>query len=773
MLYLLSIRFLLFIGISGALSISHTDAKATDRISTPVQTHNAIETYIDIAQKQLATISSILSDISFLMHENQFQFNENQELVLQNIQELIQDIENKKNILKITTDRQIIGYITSYIHTVIGQLEAILKHDVSKLSQFDPHTYMTRAINTTQSSDQELENQFYRNNDLLILLERNTHSIGLRWYNKTYRIFNKYILEYAHEYATLSLGILLGAGYITWHLFPDSFEDTWIGRPFSPNPYSTVHGSKLESEGIKIPGSIEKFLASSVLNLLPIGSLISFLIKDQVSTRWKTKTEPWLRKHFTTFHYKMLGGAYSGKIAKLDGIGKKIFFDDLIGLDHAKHECQYIINYMKDPETYIRRGQKINHILFTGPPRTGKTELAKALYYEVKNLHSEQVKFIPLPAASINVIGIDRCLDIIKYHAPCIVFIDEIDLLNVQRSGKNEVLSALLQGMSGLDNDNDPTKQVIIIGATNKPEYLDFALMTHGRFGKVIHFEYPNLSERTLFLSRQLKKLGLDVSQFNIKKLAQESEGKSYESLKTTIDHATLKARLCGKSLAYYHLEAALDEELNKIVPTDLKDLPEHEQEILAAHFAGHALAWHILNPHTKLAKITIKPVIAKLKEELIGKELWQGAMGKKNYHSKEQARYIYGHTFIYHDQDTCNLYDEIERIKLCKIYLAGVAAEKIIIGNSGYSCDCHDNEYALEIIRPLIFAGFDSETLPKKIVSEKYQQALQSLAQYEQEITTLLLNHKDALINIAIELKEAKILSSQIIQEIVSDTES
>jgi AAA+ superfamily predicted ATPase len=779
MLFSTYIRFIFFIGLTGVLSISNPILKANNHVTSLVDSttphYHIAQGYIDATQKQLETLCNILSDISFLVHDNQVKTGTNKVKILENIQDLMQDLENKKNILKITTDIQVIHSMVTYTKEALSHVRTAVDTGCTTFDPFDTEGCITRNIpNMKQINRDQIKKNIHTNTQILKELELAAHSIGLHWYNKAYRFIDRYLLNYAQEYGLLSTGIILGSGYVFWHLFPELFEDTCLGAPYIPRPCDgTAHNACKQHQHLKIPGKIEQFLASFGLNLLPIGALLTYIVKESATTHWKAKTDPWLRKSIATIHYKMLGGSYIGKISKLDGIGKKILFSDLIGLEHAKHECQYLIEYMQDPETYIRRGQRINHILFTGPPRTGKTELAKALFYEVKSLHSEQVKFIPLPAASINVIGIDRCLDIIKYHAPCIVFIDEIDLLNVQRSGKNEVLSALLQGMSGLDNDSDPTKQVIIIGATNKPEYLDFALMTHGRFGKVIHFEYPNLHERTQFFTRQLEKLGLNITKFNVKKLARESEGKSYESLKTLIDHATLKARLAGRSLAYHHLEAALDEELYRIVPTNLKEIPEHEQEILAAHFSGHALALQLLDSHTKLSKVTIKPVIAKLKEELIGKDLWQGALGKKIQPSKTQARYIYGHTFTHNDLDTCELHDKNERIKLCKIYLAGIAAEKILLGSCGYSCDCHDKEKALEIIRPIIFEGLDPETLPKKLVTAKYQETMHLLSEYEREISELLIAHKDALINIALELKDSKTLDHEMIGEIVHDTES
>ncbi len=771
---------LIAIFITSCFSISHLAIKASTTHNAITQrqeeTENIIELLIDATQKQLETIHALLSDLSFIINDNQIKTIKNKKTTLTNIQHLMRDIESKKNILVVSNDIQTIQFIIKFTHNVLKHILTVFETQCTQFDSFESEKLIAQTRNPNNTiSIEVLKKIIIKNEKKVKQLKENAANAGLTWYNKSYRLCDRYLLQYVRDYGLVSSCLVLGGLYTYWHLYPDAWAKTLMGKPYTPESVRTYLGleDKVNDQDFKLLGRIERFIASFGLNLLPFGALIYTLLKDSLSTRWKAETQPWLHKHITSFHYKMMGGSYVEKITKIDGIGKKVLFDDLIGLEHAKNECNYLINYMTDPESYIRRGQRINHILFTGPPRTGKTELAKALYYEIKTLHKQTIKFMPLPAVAINIIGIDRCLDIMKSWAPCIVFIDEIDLLNVQRSGKNETLSALLQGMSGLDNDSDPTKQVIIIGATNKPEYLDFALMTHGRFGKVIHFEYPNQQEREQFFTRHMKKLSLNLTLFNCKKLARETEGRSYESLKTLMDHGILKARLQGQSLAQAHLEAALDEELRRIVGTHLKQIPTHEKRILAAHFAGHALATQLLNGHTKLAKVTIKPIMVKLKEELIGNQLWRGALGKNNVPFKEQERYEYGKIFTCHEHDTINIYDSEERIKACKALLAGIAAEQILIGSCGHSCHCKDKEQALEIIKPLVFEGFEPDTLPKRIKAEKYAQALQLLEQYTQEITTLLLAYQDTLETIALELYDEETLEAKTIQEIIEDTKT
>jgi AAA+ superfamily predicted ATPase len=768
---------LIILVITSGLSITHLTIKTStlaDSITySQTAQENIVEAIIDTTQKQLEIVHTILSDLSFIINDNQIKTIKKKKSSLANIQHMMRDIESKKNILVVSNDLHTLQFIIHFTHNALAHIQKAFDTHFTEFTPFESEQAIEHTrTNNKNISLEKLEEIIIDNEHKVTDLKHSAANAGLAWYNKSYRLCDKYLFQHVREYGMLGGIVGLGALYTFWHMYPALFKNSAMGTPYTPETLAAfIKKQKRDDASITFFGRAERFVACFWRDLLPIGSLLVYLIKDQVAARWKSKTQPWLHKYITTFHYKMMGGSYVEKITKLDGIGKKVLFDDLIGLEHAKNECNYLINYMADPESYIRRGQRINHILFTGPPRTGKTELAKALYYEIKTLHSEAIKFIPLPAVAINIMGIDRCLDIMKSWAPCIVFIDEIDLLNVQRSGKNETLSALLQGMSGLDNDSDPTKQVIIIGATNKPEYLDFALMTHGRFGKVIHFEYPNQHEREQFFTRHMKKLSLNLGLFNCKKLSRETDGRSYESLKTLMDHGILKARLQGQSLTQLHLEAALDEELRRIVSADLKQIPDHEKRILAAHFAGHALAIQLLDGHTKLAKITIKPIMVKLKEELIGNQLWRGALGKNNTPIKEQERYEYGKMFTCHDHDTINICDSDERIKLCKAHLAGIAAEKIMIGSCGHSCHCKDKEQALEIIKPIVFEGFDPDSLPKNIAAEKYARAIQLLDTYEQEVIALLLEYKDTLETIALELYDEETLEATMVQEIIEDT--
>ena len=161
------------------------------------------------------------------------------------------------------------------------------------------------------------------------------------------------------------------------------------------------------------------------------------------------------------------------------------------------------------------------------------------------------------------------------------------------------------------------------------------------------------------------------------------------------------------------------------------------------------------------------------IKEELIGKQLLQDAYGNKQNSDKEQDRYTHGSIFTYHPEDSINITNRDEQLKQCKIHLAGIAAEKLMLGSCGYSCHKKDKEKALSIAMTLVCEGVNPDSLPKQIQKQKYDEGFALLTQCEDEIMQLLQQHKDALGNIMVELQANGTLTSQEVTEIIEDTES
>jgi cell division protease FtsH len=765
------------------LSIPHLPIKANNLPFNGMAAHKQ-ETFswdilVDTTQQQLESLHGILSDLSAIINEKQTKI-ANKGMVISNIKQMMRDVEYKKNMLAVNTNKQIVYEAIEFVQKSIKHISGALKKN---LQDFPSFTYEPNITRKKEISPTDLEYTIRSNHKSLNALKQNSNNAGLSWYNKVYRTLDMYLLQYIAAYGKNTFCAVAGATYLWWHYAKSPFlvDTLGLGRPFDPfekrSKDEPHHNNDNDKAATKL-GKIEELIAEYWKGLLPLGSLLLWIYGEDFNDKWTYEIKPSLEKKIMATHYRLMGGAYVARADKLDEIKAEVTFDDLVGLDHVKEYFKLLVDYLENPEIYDRRKLTPQKgCLLIGPTRTGKTHSVSALYGEIKRMlkrtgQAEKFTFIEIPAASLNDPkrgGIRRWMYVLKAKAPCIAFIDEIDLLNLERieGQKNIELSDFLTALSGTLDEIDPQKQVIIIAATNRPKSLDVALKQPGRFGKRLYFEYPDLNSRKTYIVMQLKKLSLDLHQFDIDKIAVETEGHSYADLKTLTDTAVLKARIAGQSVAQHHLQAALDEEIRHILP-NTKAIPNHEKEIIATHFAGHALALHLLDAYSKLAQVTINPVMACSKEEFTAPD----DQSAKQLHNKED-QYDHGSIFIYHDEDSINIMSEKEQLKQCKLELAGFAAEKIMFGSCGYSCHKKDKEKALSIAMTLACEGITPSSLPKHIQKQKYNEALELLVECEKEITVLLEEHKDTLENIIIELQTCGTLTSEDIAEIIEDTES
>lgn len=776
------------------LSIPHLNTKANSPLfgATPAQNQNIQlwDALVDATQQQLEAIHGILSDLSAIVNEKKTII-KNKEAALNNVKLMMRDVESRKNMLAVNINKSELHNTAQFTQQAIAHITQALDKNLRSFPHFDYKPNVTRNKKEVMPAD--VGRTLDSSQRALVKLKNKANNAGLFWYNKIYRKFDQYALQHIAAYGKNTFCALAAGSYLWWHLRENSFLHPVLGNPYNPKDHTTVQfdqsnddiaNKKPDTEPSRL-GKIEKLVANYWQGLFPLAGIILWCYGEDLNYKWTYEVKPEIDKKVKAFHYRSMGGAYTARADKLDDIKAEVTFDDLVGLDHVKEYFKLLVDYLENPEMYDRRKLTPQKgCLLVGPTRTGKTHSVSALSGEIarmlkRNGKTEKFKFIEIPAAKLNAPkrkheygGIKNWMHYLQSNAPCIAFIDEIDLINLQRTGKNTELSEFLTALSGALEETDPQKQVIIIAATNKPESLDSALRQPGRFGKEIRFEYPDLNSRKTYLNMQLKKLSLDLARFDVHKIALETEGHSYATLKTLTDNAVLKARIAGQSVTQKHLQAALDEEIRHILPTT-KTLPDHEKEIIATHFAGHALVLHLLDAHTKLAKVTINPVMTSIKEELIGKQLLQEAYGNKQAADKEQDRYDHGSIFTYHEEDSINVANRDEQLKQCKIQLAGIAAEKLMLGSCGYSCHKNDKDKALGIAMTLVCEGINPNSLPKQVQKQKYDEAFALLAECEKEITALLQKHKDALENIIVELQAGGTLTNQDLLEIIEDTEA
>jgi cell division protease FtsH len=291
----------------------------------------------------------------------------------------------------------------------------------------------------------------------------------------------------------------------------------------------------------------------------------------------------------------------------------KVTFDDVAGVDEAKQELQEVVDFLKDPQKFQKLGGKIpKGVLLVGPPGTGKTLVARAVAGEAN------VPFFTISGSDFVEmfvgVGASRVRDMFeqgKKHAPCIIFIDEIDAVGRHRGAglgggndeREQTLNQLLVEMDGFEANEG----VILIAATNRPDVLDPALLRPGRFDRQVVVPNPDILGREKILKVHMRKVPL-ANDVDARTIARGTPGFSGADLANLVNEAALLAARSNKSVVSMHeLEMAKDKvlmgaERRSMVMTD------KEKELTAYHEAGHALVSLNVPQSDPLHKITIIP---------------------------------------------------------------------------------------------------------------------------------------------------------------------
>ncbi len=292
---------------------------------------------------------------------------------------------------------------------------------------------------------------------------------------------------------------------------------------------------------------------------------------------------------------------------------EKVTFEDVAGVNEAKEEVQEIVEYLSAPEKFQKIGGKIpKGVLMIGPPGTGKTLLARAIAGEagVPFFSISGSDFVEMFVG----VGASRVRDMFvegKRHAPCLIFIDEIDAVGRSRfSGiggghdeREQTLNALLSEMDGFE----PNTGIIVLAATNRPDVLDPALMRPGRFDRRITVDLPDMEGRLKILEIHGKnvKLGKTV---DFKTIAKGTPGFSGADLANLINEAALAAARESKAgLEMDDLEEARDK-VRWGKERRSRTIDEKDRQITAFHEAGHTLVGLFCEHATPLHKVTIIP---------------------------------------------------------------------------------------------------------------------------------------------------------------------
>lgn len=292
----------------------------------------------------------------------------------------------------------------------------------------------------------------------------------------------------------------------------------------------------------------------------------------------------------------------------------KVSFDDVAGVDEAKAELAELVQFLKDPKTYGGLGARMpKGVLLVGPPGTGKTLLARAVAGEA------QVPFFSISGSEFVElfvgVGAARVRDLFeqaRQQAPCIIFIDELDALGRARMAspmggghdeKEQTLNQLLVELDGFDS----SVGIVLLGATNRPELLDPALLRAGRFDRQVLVDRPDKRGRTAILKVHTKKISLDPAT-NLDEIAALTAGFTGADLANLTNEAALVAtRRQGKSVQLADFTKAIErivaglEKRNRL-------LNPQERQIVAYHEMGHALVSVAVQTSDEVHKVSIIP---------------------------------------------------------------------------------------------------------------------------------------------------------------------
>jgi cell division protease FtsH len=437
------------------------------------------------------------------------------------------------------------------------------------------------------------------------------------------------------------------------------------------------------------------------------------------------------------------------------GARSETSWTDVAGVEEVRAELMEVVEFMQDPKRFKRLGAKVpKGILLYGPPGTGKTLLAKAVAHESgANFYSASASsfvemFAGLGAARIRKLFIEA-----RKNAPAIVFIDELDAVGASRTGhgfnreQDQTLNQLLVELDGFEG----AEQVVVMGASNRIQDLDPALLRPGRFDRQLLVPPPDLAGREAILRVHTrgKPLSLDV---DLKTVARQTSGLTGAELANICNEAAIFAgRRSDLTISQPDFDAALERVVAGL--QQKKVLTEKERRILAYHEGGHALMAHLMGSVMELQKVTI---------------VSRGNALGYAFYLPEEDRYL--HT-------------KEELVDRMAVALAGRAAEEVVFGRVTNGA-ANDLEKVTEIARAMVFEWGMAESVTSRTMrADNYalSEATKRLRDEEQATLTdgayeealrLLRKHRVTLDRIAAALLEKETLVRDELRELVADVE-
>ncbi len=469
---------------------------------------------------------------------------------------------------------------------------------------------------------------------------------------------------------------------------------------------------------------------------------------------------------FTKTRARLFGGEDGNTLSET------VSFDDVAGIEEAKEELMEVVSFLKEPQKFLQMGARIPRgVLLTGPPGCGKTLLARAIASEagVPFFSISGSEFVELFVG----VGSSRVRDLFqqaKRQQPALVFIDELDAIGRQRGGgfgggtheeREQTLNQILVEMDGFESES----KVIVLGATNRPDVLDPALLRPGRFDRRIAIDLPDVEEREAILTIHGKEKPIE-EETNLREIAERTPGFSGADLANLMNESALLAARRDKDVI---TQDELLESIEKVMLGPERKshiLTEEEKKIAAYHESGHALVGSLL-PETQ------EPV---RKISIVSRGMAAGYTLKMSTEEK-------------------NLKSKKEFIAEMAMLLGGYTAEKMQFKQitTGAANDLQKTselarklvkEYGMSKLGPVTFGEYGEMHIPKaiggggernyseKIAAQIDKEVENVVSQAQKKAERVLTKHKGVLEELASRLLEKETVEREEFEEIIGQTQ-
>lgn len=765
-------------------------------ISVTPEQWQQIDDMHEMVTNQTNKIQFTLQSIEGIIYSNKIKINKQKtdksSLLehIKRIKEVIEAFIAMSAIQQQKTPGMMIEKIIYFNNACIHYLLDTLNQDFNDLNveKFDK-IVMNKFIELMQEQINPME-LLEKNNRLLEKLIHTADNVGLSAFNKLYRFLDRHPLPITgkstfstmYDLATISL-IGLATYGIGMYMIPDDvqvpffnktakdlfWKKNFIGTVYSPK---AILSAPLNAEDRK--NMMSNLTPAELLDLglqvtsSPLIALTTPLIFSAMQPAVAELTKFLLTNIQNLKQYYGNGDA-SQSFNPHDYV--KAYFKDIVGGKALEQEAKLIADYIKNPTRYERQGNSpATGYLLIGPSQTGKSFFARALRTLIDEQFegsSKKVAFFDVTAYDVEKAGFAYIFAMAREFAPVIIFIDELDMLRVNRdksstnTEKNNTQELLIAMTSIL---NDKNKNIIVIAATNRPEDLDFALKQKGRFGNIITFDYPSYQLRKEYLEKQLNKRNINLSTTMIDMIAQETEGQTYNMIDDIIRQALQISTYKLRTVIEADFEMVLDREIRKIKPN--LSMSEIEAKLVAIYQAGQAVARNLLNTDRKIIKITIDSVgkIIPTKEGQEIKQIQKGLIYENSDLVQPERKHLSRLGFVFTTSTTnhTELLSDSEQDKELMALLAGQASLEIIKNSQFTEFGKEDRAQVLQSLEKRISQGTP--------VTEKiHQQAITEKENLYQKVKILLQPHTKTIQAVADRLVADRTITKATFDEIIT----